>query len=130
MGQPRPRDNNLTELNTYHTQDATMPLKARRKGKMSQETCDDTQSITQGFVQLCQEHFVSSKMSITPGRVNSDICENMFCQQRAMCHGANDNPTHAMYATGLNTVILSQALISHKANAFGSSTPMSQHLSK
>ena len=102
-----------------------MNKKDQRAALMTQETRDDTLSVLFGFKELCLNHFHSSPLSIVPGRINSDICENVFCQQRAMCHGANDNPSHDQYTHGLNTIILSQAPISRKSNAFGSCDPLS-----
>ena len=106
---------------------STLNKKEQKEALLTRETMDDTMSVLLGFGQLCKDHFAKSIISIVPGRVNSDICENLFCQQRAMCHGANDNPTHSAYTTGLNTIILSQAPISRKSKAFGSADPMVMH---
>ena len=48
-----------------------------------------------GFLSLCQERLQHS--SIVPRMVNSDVCENIFCQQRATYSGANANPDACHY---------------------------------
>lgn len=50
-------------------------------------------------------------------RVNSDIIENIFCQQRAQYHGANTNPNYNQYRTGITSIILGQTTTSKKLNA-------------
>lgn len=99
----------------------------KKAALMTEETRDDTMSILDGFISMVSNHFRVSSISIIPGRVNSDVVENIFCQQRALVHGANDNPTHQDYLNGLNTIILSQAPISRKSNAFGSCDPAIFH---
>ena len=94
--------------------------KAEKKAALpSQETRDDTISVLYGFQEFVVNHFKQKgAAAIIPGRVNSDVCENFFCQQRSMCHGSNDNPTHWQYQYGINTIIYSQTPISRKSNAF------------
>ena len=125
------RLHDLQEVSTWFQQweqavaDSSITKKEKVRSLPSRETLDDIQSMAMAFLSLCEEHFHHSTETIIAGRINSDICENMFCQQRAMCHGANDNPNHCQYAHGLNTIILSQAPISRKSNAFGSVDPVS-----
>ena len=54
--------------------------------------------------------------AITPGLINSDIVENIFCQQRATYNGGNTNPTAQQYKTTLNSIILGQDSVSSKGN--------------
>jgi hypothetical protein len=58
---------------------------------------------------------------IIPSMINSDIVENHFCQQRSTFNGANSNPTALQYRSNLNSIIISQNLVSQKANAGKSS---------
>ena len=88
-----------------------------------------------GFLQLCQNHFQKRLTSIIPGWVNSDLVENIFCQQRTLCNGANTNPTELQYSYAMNAVILGQSLIKRKSNSYGMAEPkelfaMSPTLSK
>ena len=41
----------------------------------------------------------------------------IFCQQRALYHGANTNPNYNEYRTGINSIILGQTTTSTKSNA-------------
>lgn len=54
-----------------------------------------------------------------PSRINSDIVENHFCQQRGMYNGCTSHPTYSNYCTTVNSVILGQSLKSRgrKSNA-------------
>lgn len=56
-------------------------------------------------------------MDLILSRVNSDIIENIFCQQRAQYHGANTNPNYNQYRTGITSIILGQTTTSKKLNA-------------
>ena len=47
---------------------------------------------------------------IVPSRINSDIVENHFCQQRGMFNDFNTHPTYSNYCTSVNSVILGQFL--------------------
>jgi len=49
--------------------------------------------------------------------LNSDVIENVFCQQRTICHGSNNNPTLHQYKYGINATILGQNAVSKKINA-------------
>jgi len=61
----------------------------------------------------------NNSSSIVPNRINSDIIENVFCQQRGLYNGNNTNPTYLNYCRTMNAVILGQATISRKSNAGG-----------
>ena len=58
-------------------------------------------------------------IEVVPARLNSDIIENIFCQQRALYHGATTNPTYNSYRTGINSVIIGETVISRKSNSGG-----------
>ncbi len=81
-----------------------------RKGKksalMSTETMEDIQ-----FTCFSLTHIIKKRLSngdtVLPSRINSDVVENFFCQQRTSRHGACTNPTYLQYSKGVNTIILS-----------------------
>ncbi len=58
-------------------------------------------------------------MNIKPGLINSDIVENLFCSQRVVCGGSNDNPTYKKYCHNLSAIIYVQKLTSPKSNTGG-----------
>jgi hypothetical protein len=87
----------------------------------SKESMQDLQLSIFGFLNLIDNHFTHSSFPIVPSRVNSDIVEIFFCSQRAICHGANDNPNHFQYQHSINSIIHSQAPISKKSNTSGKS---------
>lgn len=72
-----------------------------------------------GFEELCMHKLKKQSASIIPCRLNSDIIENIFCQQRTLHNGANTNPTYLGYCYSMNSVILRQATISRKSNTGG-----------
>ncbi len=43
---------------------------------------------------------------VFPARLNTDVVENFFCQQRSNCHGANTNPTYLQYSKGVKSIML------------------------
>lgn len=86
---------------------------------ISHQTREDIISSIMGFEEMCYYKFKSSNSSIIPSRVNSDVIENMFCQQRTLHNGANTNPTYLGYCNAVNSVILGQASISRKSNTGG-----------
>ena len=55
----------------------------------------DLKSSILGFLELCK--MTIPHQPISPCLVNSDICENIFCQQRTMYSGANTNPDVYQY---------------------------------
>lgn len=68
--------------------------------------------------ELCIYKLKSCNTSIIPSRIiNSDVIENMFCQQRTLRNGANTNPTYLGYCYLVNSVIL--ASVSRKSNVRG-----------
>ena len=55
---------------------------------------------------------------ICPGRMSTDVVENLFSSQRGI-NGSNNNPTYLQYCKGLNTILLSRKIVSTKSNAGG-----------
>ena len=97
-------------------QDPSISPKQKYRHLFTEQTLADTRSALFGFLQLC--HMTSSlNIAITPDLINSDIIENLFCQQRGLCNGLNTNPTLLPYGPGINSVILSQCTISTKSNS-------------
>ena len=94
-------------------------IKNKEKHLISQQTREDIISSIMGFEELCIHKLKSSSASIIPSRVNSDVIENIFCQQRTLHNGANSNPTYLGYCHSVNSVILGQASISRKSNVGG-----------
>ena len=75
------------------------------------ETGEDIDFTYYGFMSLVKKTLFELKIEIVPSRINRDIIENIFCQQRALYHGAN--PNYNEYRTG----ILCQTTTSTKSNA-------------
>ena len=92
-------------------------IKSKEKSLISHQTRQDIVSSILGFEELCIYKMRTSNCSIIPSRVNSDIIENVFCQQRTLHNGANTNPTYLGYCHSTNSVILGQASVSRKSNA-------------
>lgn len=97
--------------------------KNKDKGKklMSAQCLEDIRSCLLGFYELCCMLLTKKSIHIIPSMINSDIVENHFCQQRSTFNGANSNPTALQYRSNLNSIIISQNLVSQKANAGKSS---------
>jgi len=81
------------------------------------ETREDLDFIYYGFMSLVEMCINEIKTEVVPSRINSDIIENIFCQQRSLHHGATTNPNYNEYKTGVNIIILGQTTTSKKANA-------------
>ena len=79
------------------------------------ETMEDLKSLITGFTHLCEMRITKGEM-VVPSRINSDIVENIFCQQRTIT-GANTNPSLCQYKSGLASIILGQTSVSKKSNA-------------
>lgn len=85
---------------------------------MSSQCQEDLKVCILGFFELCKTLTTRRPPSfVTPALVNSDIIENIFCQQRATYNGANSNPNALQYRHSINNIILGQNIISTKANA-------------
>jgi hypothetical protein len=88
-------------------------IRNKEKCLISHQTRQDIISAILGFEELCTYKLKKSNASIIPNRVNSDVIENIFCQQRTMHNGANANPTYLGYCHTMNSVILGQASVSN-----------------
>ena len=86
------------------------------KHLMSQETRDDIKSSITGFLSLCSLKLEHGN-SINPGYLNSDLVENLFCQQRGIRNGLNTNPTLLQYGPSNIAIILGQCSVSNKSNS-------------
>lgn len=100
---------------------ADISIKNKEKSLLSLQTREDIVSCVLGFDQLSKHRLTFSSSSIVPKRTNSDLIENMFCQQRTLYNGANTNPTYLGYCRSVNAVILGQTSISRKSNSGGGS---------
>ena len=92
-------------------------IKDKEKLLISHQTRADLCSLILGFEELCAHRLKTCSGSVIPSRLNSDVIENVFCQQRGLHNGNNTNPTYLNYARTMNTVILGQTSISRKSNA-------------
>jgi hypothetical protein len=92
-------------------------IKDKEKCLISHQTRADITSLIVGFHELCDYKLQQSSSSIIPSRVNSDVIENLFSQQRGIYHGSNTNPTYLDYCRAMNAAILGQPSISRKSNA-------------
>jgi hypothetical protein len=90
--------------------------KYTKRKLMTQETRADLASVVKGFIHLAKT-ITARGETVVPGRINSDIVENFFCQQRGVCCGQNTNPTYAQYQSNVNSIIIGQTSISKKSNA-------------
>jgi hypothetical protein len=55
--------------------------------------------------------------SLIPGYFNSDLIENLLCQQRGIINGLNTNPILAQYGPSQNAIILGQKINSSNSGA-------------
>lgn len=98
---------------------ADQSVKKKETCLISHQTRQDIISSILGFEELCMHKLKKQSASIIPCRLNSDVIENIFCQQRTLHNGANTNPTYLGYCYSMNSVILGQATISRKSNTGG-----------
>lgn len=98
---------------------ADQSVKKNETCLISHQTRQDIISSILGFEELCMHKLKKQSASIIPCRLNSDVIENIFCQQRTLHNGANTNPTYLGYCYSMNSVILGQATISRKSNTGG-----------
>ncbi|VDI08834.1 Hypothetical predicted protein [Mytilus galloprovincialis] len=83
------------------------------------ETREDIDYMFHGFSSLVAMCINEIKIEVVLSRINSDIIENIFCQERSLYHGANTNPNYNEYRTGINSIILGQTTTSKKSNVGG-----------
>lgn len=89
----------------------------RYKSLITMETREDLDFMyfsVMSLIKLCIEEIHTE---IVPARLNSDIIENIFCQQRSLYHGPTTNPTYNSYRTGINSVIIGETVVSKKSNS-------------
>lgn len=107
------------------------------KHLLTAETRDDLNLAVMGFFAVA-EKVVGKSRTLRAGYFNSDLIENVFCQQRGMKHGCCTNPTVSQYGPAINAIVLGQMGISRKSNAgtkalhFGATTdrPLARHSRK
>jgi hypothetical protein len=91
----------------------------RNKRLISDKSRYDLASCIVGFNELCKQCLLDLPgASIVPSRLNSDVLENEFSQQRGLHNGADTNPNYATYQKTVNNIILGQATVSKNSNAF------------
>ena len=91
----------------------------RHKSLLTMETRENLDYLFHGFMSLVEICINQLKFDLVPSRINSDIIENIFCQQRSLYHGANSNPNYNEYRTAINSIVLGQTTTSRKSNAGG-----------
>lgn len=81
---------------------------------------DDVESMIVVFTRVCRIHITEFKgRGVYPSRFNSDLAENIFCQQRGLYNVNSTNPNYHVYCNTMNSVILGQTTKSRarKSNA-------------
>ena len=97
-----------------------------RECLITRETRHDLFYLIDGFSTICRKHLSTSNRSIVPARVNSDVIENLFSQQRALHGGANTNPDAHQYGPTINSI---KTTVSKKSNCGSSSAAMPYNFS-
>ena len=88
----------------------------RNKLFISPKTMFDISSTIIGFKELLKLAFKKHPgCSIAANRINSNIVENVFCQQRGL-NGQNDNPNYVQYQSTMNSILLGQTSVTKKSN--------------
>ena len=88
----------------------------RGKRLLSEKLRFDMSSMIIGFYEVCNIAFTRFPGStISPSRTNSDLVENIFCQQRGR-NGQNTNPTYSQYGPTMNGIILGQTTTTSRGN--------------
>ena len=88
----------------------------RNKMFLSEKTMFDVSSTIIGFREFCKQAFKNHPgICVVSHCINSNIVENVFCQQRGL-NGQNDNPTYAQYGSTINSILLGQTAITNKSN--------------
>ncbi|XP_052237193.1 uncharacterized protein LOC127848653 [Dreissena polymorpha] len=104
--------------------DTDIAKNKKMKCLMSKQCMEDIHSCLQGFLELTDNVFaLKTNIPITPAMINSDVIENVFCQQRATYNGANANPSAYQYKHSINSILLGEQKISKKANAAMNAEP-------
>lgn len=94
------------EMDAESHQELSKADRARRL--LSQKLRFDISSMIIGFQEVCKIAFIRFPGStISPFRTNSDLAENVFCQERGN-NGQNSNPPYAQYGPTMNSILLGQ----------------------
>ncbi|KAH3739898.1 hypothetical protein DPMN_046588 [Dreissena polymorpha] len=110
----------FTDWESTIQQDNSMSKKEMSGCILSAQCHEDIHISIRGFISLCKMGLDVTSV-ITPGLINSDVIENVFCQQRSTYNGTNANPNVVQYKKTINSITVGQTTISHKSNA-GKST--------
>ena len=100
-----------------HVNEKNLSAPQKEKKLISAQTREDLNSCITGFSALCKNTIKDRRTSIVHARVNSDVIENIFCQQRGIINGNNTNPTFYQYVKNVNAVIIGQNTVSKNSNA-------------
>lgn len=87
------------------TDDPELTADEKRNKLMPWETMEDIQFCITSLIEICMDR-LNNGHPVLPSRINSDVVENFFCQQRATSHGSNDNPSYLQYSKAVNSIIL------------------------
>ena len=106
--------NAFTWFNEWKAYVNEKDLSTNEKDKqlLSAQTREDLNSCIIGFSALCRNTLKGNRNSIVPARLNRDVIENIFCQQRGTINGNNTNPTFYQYVKNINAVIIGQNAVS------------------
>ena len=106
-------DSTLTFFTDWRKDIQKLNINKGCKEKMlpSKECMCNIQCLLMTFPEMCRLYLRNfPNVSIIPSRFNSDIVENVFCQQRGIFNGNNTNPNFATYCSTVNSIILGQSL--------------------
>ena len=88
----------------------------RARRLLSQKLRFDISSMIIGFQEVCKIAFIRFPGStISPFRTNSDLVENIFCQERGN-NEQNSNPSYAQYGPTMNSILLGQTTTTSCSN--------------
>lgn len=105
---------------SWMTETSVINVSTMQKGKMlpSQKCLDDVESCILVFLHVCLIQTTRFKgKGITPSRFNSDLAENIFCQQRDLYNGNSTNPNYYSYCNTMNNILLGQSSKSSARNS-------------
>ena len=106
------------EWETWSMKRNARSFKEKESALLTSQARQDLDSCLLGFDELAKTfQSICPGFSLLPCIINSDSIENLFCQQRAIHNGANQNPTYAAYKKAVNAITLLQPVISRKANS-------------
>ena len=87
----------------------------KSKMLLTAECRADLCSCIVGFVAMCKKRLKKHPgWSINPSRMNSDVIENNFSQQRSLHNGPSSNPNLAAYISSQQSIVLGQSTVSKK----------------